>query len=226
MKRIVFAVALFLAGPTWADDPATMVITGVGEVAVAPDMATISLGVITHDDVAADALRGNSQQLERVFAVLQEAGIADSDMQTTRFDVQPTWRNRSSGSSAPAEIDGYTVTNTLLVLVRDIDTLGQVLDAVARAGANEFRGISFGLQNPGPVTDEARIAAVADAQARAALYAQAAGFEILGILSFSESGGGMPHPEMMTMAARNSVPVAQGEVGITASVNITYEISQ
>ncbi len=224
MKRIVLGLALLLAPPVFADEPATMMLTGTGVVEVVPDMATISLGVTNHQEVAAEALAENSRALAEVFDVLAGAGIAEADIQTTRFDVQPIWRNRSYDSTEIAQIEGYAVSNHLTIHVRDLDQLGAVLDAVARAGANEFQGISFGLQDPGPATDAARRAAIADAQARAVLYAEAAGVDILGIITISETGGsGAPRPEMMSMATR-AVPVAEGSLSITANVSITYEI--
>ncbi len=224
MKRIVLILAVILGNAAWADDPATMVITGQGRIAAEPDMAVITLGVVSHDEHAAEALADNSRQLSQVFEVLAAAGIESNDIQTTQFSIQPIWRNRSYDSSDPAEIESYSVENNVTVRVREIEALGDILDAVARAGANEFRGIQFTLQEPGPAEDAARQAAVADAQARADLIAGAAGVQILGILSITESGGmHNPGPEMMAVASR-SVPVAGGEVGVSASITITYEI--
>ncbi|MFO7921321.1 DUF541 domain-containing protein [Rhodobacteraceae bacterium W635] len=228
MKSHLLALALFLAGPAWAEDPATMTLTGRGEVAATPDMATLSLGVVTQGQSAAAALGQNSGQLTRVFEALAAAGVAAEDMQTTRFSIDPLWSGRGHDSGDPAEIAGYAVTNSLSIAVRDLDRLGAVLDAVTGAGANEFGGLRFGLAEPGPVEEEARRAAVADAQARAALYADAAGVEILGIRSIAEGGGGgapAPRSERMAVAAM-PVPVAEGQVNVSAQVSITYEIGQ
>ncbi len=226
MKAIAVMLAfLSLASPALAEDMATMVVTGRGEVAAAPDVATIRLGVVTHDEQAAPALAQNSAQLERVLSVLSDAGIAPEDMQTSRFQITPIWSNRSYDSQDPARIEGYEVTNALSVQVRDLDSLGGVLDAVARAGANEFNGIEFGLDEAGPLQDEARRAAVADAMARADLYAGAAGVEILRVVGISEGGTSSPIMRAETMAMPvMDVPVAQGSVSVSAQVTITYEI--
>ncbi len=225
LKRILFAVGIIIAFPAMAEEQATMVITGVGEVAAVPDMATLTLGVVTQNETAAVALRENSADLAEVFEVLRAAGIAETDMQTVRFDVQPIWRNRSYDSTDPAEIVSYSVTNEIAVRIREIAALRAILDAVATAGANEFRGIAFGLQDPDPAMEAARRAAVTDAQARANVYADAAGFDILGILNFTESGGAAPRLGVMMMEAARSVPVAQGEMTVSVSVTITYEIA-
>ncbi|WP_071674708.1 SIMPL domain-containing protein [Nioella nitratireducens] len=226
MKKIAVALAvLTLAAPAMAADMATMVVTGRAEVAAAPDMATIRVGVVTHDVAAARALEQNSAQLERVLSVLSRAGVASGDMQTSRFQIDPIWTNRSYDSQDPARIEGYEVSNALSVQVMDLDSLGGVLDAVARAGANDFNGIEFGLEDPSPVQDEARRAAVADAMARAELYAEAAGVEIRRVVGISEGGTSSPvmRADTMAMPVMN-VPVAQGTVSVSAQVTITYEI--
>ena len=97
-------------------------------------MATISLGVVTRDATAAGALSRNSARMARIFEVLRGAGIAEADMQTTRFDLAPVWQDAREGGGDPARIEAYRVTNALAVIVRDIDALGEVLDAVAEAG--------------------------------------------------------------------------------------------
>jgi len=95
---------------------------------------------------------------------------------------------------------------------------------VVTNSGNQFHGLSFGLQDPGPAQDSARIAAVADAARKAELYANAAGITLGRIVMLSEAGDG-PQPVMMReMAMSNAVPIAQGEVSIAASVTMVYEI--
>jgi len=229
MKNILLALALLVAGPASAEDPATMTLTGFGEVAATPDMAMLSLGVVTQGQTAAGALGENSRHLARVFDRLEAEGIAAEDMQTTRFSIDPIWSQRDLDSREPPRIDGYTVTNSLSVTLRDLGRIGTVLDTVTQAGANDFGGLQFGLQDPALLQEAARRAAVADAQARAALYADAAGVEIAGILSIAEGGGAQPamRSEMIAFSAMPvPVPVAQGQVTVSAHVTITYEIGQ
>jgi len=188
MKNILLALALLVAGPASAEDPATMTLTGFGEVAATPDMAMLSLGVVTQGQTAAGALGENSRHLARVFDRLEAEGIAAEDMQTTRFSIDPIWSQRDLDSREPPRIDGYTVTNSLSVTLRDLGRIGTVLDTVTQAGANDFGGLQFGLQDPALLQEAARRAAVADAQARAALYADAAGVEIAGFCPSRKAG--------------------------------------
>jgi len=161
MKNILLALALLVAGPASAEDPATMTLTGFGEVAATPDMAMLSLGVVTQGQTAAGALGENSRHLARVFDRLEAEGIAAEDMQTTRFSIDPIWSQRDLDSREPPRIDGYTVTNSLSVTLRDLGRIGTVLDTVTQAGANDFGGLQFGLQDPALLQEAARRAAVA-----------------------------------------------------------------
>ena len=114
------------------------------------------------------------------------------------------------------------------VRVRALDQVGSVLDAAVTDGANTLNGISFGLADPVPATDEARKAAVADARRKAELYAAAAGVKVGKVLSISENGG-YAQPMMMAeaMAGKSAaVPVQAGELSVAASVNVTFELTE
>jgi uncharacterized protein YggE len=113
----------------------------------------------------------------------------------------------------------------LTVRVRALDSLGAVLDASVADGANTLNGLTFGLANPEPVLDEARKEAVANARAKAELLAEAAGVKLGKIVSISETAAYQPPMPMFRQdAAFAAPPVQGGELGMTASVSIFYEI--
>ena len=230
MKYLVLSMAVFLGGAAVAsaDDIATMTIHGQGEIAVTPDMATLQLGVVTEAETAGAALAANSADLAAVLDTLGTAGIEARDIQTSQLSIHPIWSDHTSNISqgGDRQITGFTATNELSVRVRDLEKLGDVLDAVTAQGANTMRGLSFGLSDPDPVTEEARLAAVADAQARATLLAGAAEVEIVGIHRIEDSTGRMSPAGRAEfgMLARDAVPIAEGEVTVSATVTIIYEI--
>ncbi len=225
----VLATALMLGLPAFAETPpATISVTGEGKVEIAPDMATLNLGVTTEADTAAAALKANSDGLAGALSRLKAAGIAERDIQTSGLSLNPRYDYGTSGGEA--KITGYVAANMVTVRVRDLGVLGQTLDAVVTDGANTLGGLGFGLQNPDQATDEARRRAVADAAHKAALYAEAAGVTLGRILSISEQGNyGGPQPIMMAEARfakdAGSVPVASGELTVAATVSITYAIA-
>lgn len=200
-------------------------VTGEGQIDARPDMASISVGVTTQAATAAAAMAQNSAQLAVVLDNLRAAGIADADLQTSNLSLNPNWTQTATGQT---EIKGYVASNQLTVRVRALDTLGAVLDAAVKDGANTLNGISFGLQNPGPALNEARRQAVADARAKAELLTGAAGVGLGPVLSITESGQMAPPPmfRMERMASADAVPVAAGEVTMAASVTLVWQITQ
>lgn len=217
------ALALPFSAPAFAE--ALVTVTGEATVEATPDMATISLGVTTEGQTAAEAMTANSKALQAVVERLKAAGIEDRDLQTSNLSLNPNWVGYDSGSTP--KIAGYVASNMLNVRVRALDGLGSVLDASIADGANTLNGISFELAQPRPALDEARKAAVADARARAALLIEAAGGTLGKIVSITENSGyGSPMPMFKSDAAAAPVPVAAGQIGLSASVTISFEIAE
>lgn len=217
------ALALPFSAPVFAE--ALVIVTGEATVEATPDMATISLGVTTEGQTAAEAMAANSKALQAVIERLQAAGIEDRDLQTSNLSLNPNWVGYDSGSTP--KIAGYVASNMLNVRVRALDGLGAVLDASIADGANTLNGISFELAQPRPAQDEARKAAVADARARATLLVEAAGGKLGKIVSITENSGyGSPMPMFKSDAAAAPVPVASGQIGLTASVTVSFEIAE
>ena len=147
-------------------------------------------------------------------------------MQTTSFHVQPEFERlpRGSGSRTP-RIAGYRVTNQLRVRVRKMDSLGEILDAMVRAGSNSVSGISFSIDKRSKLQDQARKLAIDDARRRAQVYAARAGVRLGKTRSISEQLNQVPRPQPMArMAMDKSIPVAVGEQDIQAAVSVVYEI--
>lgn len=203
--------------------PPMITVTGEGVVDVAPDMATLSLGVTTQADTAAEALAANSTSLDRVLANLAAAGIEPRDIQTSNLSLNPNW----TGYDSTPRITGYVAANIVTVRIRALDRLGVVLDTVVADGANTLNGLTFGLADPEPALNDARREAVLAARAKAELLAEAAGVTLGRIVSISEAAlPSFPQPMFRTNDAAMSVPVAGGELGMSASVTVFYEINQ
>jgi uncharacterized protein len=218
------ALALPLAAPALADGGFVSV-TGEATVEATPDMATISLGVTTDGDTAAAAMAANTAALQAVMARLNASGIENRDLQTSNLTLNPNWVGYDAGS-VPT-IAGYIASNMLNVRVRALDTLGTVLDASIADGANTMNGITFELSTPRTAQDEARLAAVADARARATLLVEASGGKLGKIVSITENQGyGAPTPMFRSEASAAPVPVASGQIGLMASVTVVFEIAE
>lgn len=229
MQKITTGLAAFCLGlaasmATANDVDRKITVSGQGSVASRPDMATLTMGVTEEAKEARDAMRLTSESVAKILARLDELGIAKADVQTRRLTLNPVWSGRRTSDETP-RITGFVASNSISVRIRDLPKLGEVLDQILSEGANDFSGLQFGLEDPDPVVNAAREAAVADARAKAELYARAAGVTLGDVISIAEQGG-RPQPVMMEMAnARDAaVPIAEGEVTVTASVSMVFEI--
>lgn len=220
---MVIVMILGLAGAAVASER-TMPLSGVGIVVAEPDMAVITVGAAHQAKTAKAAMGAVNRASAAMLDVLRAAGIDSADMQTSRLSLSPVYDRRSHEEGGPTLV-GFSASNQMTVRVREIDQVGAVLGELVAAGANDMGGIRFELSDPGPLQDEARKMAVADARARAELFAQAAGVRLGRIMTISEAGSSVPRPEMMRAAAMaDAVPVAAGEMAIRSQVNIVWEL--
>jgi uncharacterized protein YggE len=230
-RLLALTAALFLSATAVATAQTAPVsgftVSGEGIVDVAPDIAVVTLGVTTEATTAAAALKANSDEQAKVLAALAEAGVDARDIQTSGLNLSPLWDSRGYEDGRP-RVTGYQASNMETVRVRDLASLGGLLDLVVTTGANQLNALTFGLADEKPARDEARKRAVADAMARAELYAQAAGVTLGKITAFTETMSYQPPQPMYREAAAmdSGVPVAGGEVAVTASVMITFAIGE
>ncbi|SDY45028.1 SIMPL domain-containing protein [Citreimonas salinaria] len=222
MRALLTAILLAMALPAAAQS--TLTVTGEGSRNVAPDMAVVTVGVTERAARASHAMNAASTTAEAIIQRLGAAGIAPADMQTTDLSLYPVRENDMSGQ---AQFEGFEASNQLSVQVRELDSLGPVLQAVLEDGANRLSSLQFTLQDPRPVMNDARRDAVEDARAKAQLYADAAGVALGGIRSISEEteNGGGPRP-MMAMEASRGVPVEPGSTSVTARVTMVWNLEQ
>lgn len=227
MRAALLIVSLLALPPVAAaaQDAPHLTVAGEGRVALPPDMAMIRLGVTTEARSAEAALAANSADMSRVLAFLATAGIAAADIQTSGLRLTPRQEDYR-GDATPPRVMGFVATNEVTVRVRDLDRLGEVLDAVVREGANRFNGLSFGLSDDAAALAEARRRAVAEARTKAETYAGAAGVTLGPVRAITDQSGGVAPMDMrLSMAAMESVPVAPGEVSVEARVTITWDLA-
>ncbi|WP_415402412.1 SIMPL domain-containing protein [Tateyamaria sp. SN3-11] len=223
MKSVVMCVAIVMAFATASlaqEAPRTLAVVGEGSAEAAPDMAVISLGV-THTDASAKAAMDRvSADASALLSTLSGMGVEPRDVQTDQLSISPLWNN----DEGARDITGFVARNSLSVRVRNIGALGAVLDAALSAGSNDFNGLRFQLQDSTDAKAEARAAAVADAIARATQLAEAAGVTLGPIQTITEQGDSGMRPEMFAAARASDMPVAPGELSLSARVSVTFDL--
>lgn len=206
--------------------PTTLTVVAEGREARAPDIAEVSGGVVTAAPTAEAAMRDNAAKMAAVVAAVRGAGIAERDIQTRGIDLAPQYRYVEN---QPPLLTGYQASNSVALRLRRLADAGRLLDTLVRVGANQISGPVFRVENSDAVLDAARVAAMATARARGQLYAGAAALKIRRIMSIVESANYSPDPRpMATMVrmdkAEASTPVVPGEVALSVSVTVVFEL--
>jgi hypothetical protein len=205
--------------------PRSIHVSGEGRAFAAPDVARVTIGVQARDAASlARASAEASARMKRVLAALERGGVASKDVRTVRYDVEV---QRSYEKPNPGAVTGYVVSNQVAVTVRDLAKLGALLDQVVAAGSNAIEGLSFEKEDPSAERARALEAAVADARAKAATLAKAAGVTLGEVLLVAESGpGAIPFAEkgVVAMRAGGAVPIATGQLELVATVGVTLAI--
>nr|WP_290666098.1 SIMPL domain-containing protein [Ardenticatena sp.] len=208
----------------------TLTVQGMGEVQASPDLATITLGVVTLNTSAADAVDENNAVMTNVLEALLDAGIAEEDIRTVEFGIYPEEQPVEGAaldreSEAPTPQIRYRVVNRVAVVVREIERVGEVLDAALDAGANTVGGISFGVSNAKALERQARAAAMQDAYQRASDLATLANVELVGVLTIREQSAGRPIlVEQAAFAETRRVPIQSGQLSFTYGVEVIFLI--
>ena len=209
----------------------TLELTVDAQSRVAPDEALIDAGVVTSGTTPSQAMEANAQKMGAVIKAVKAAGIADKDIQTSYVSLNPQYNygKLNSGNDGAPKIVSYQASNTINIIVRNLQNVGPILDAVVGSGANQISGPNFSVENMQAAYDGLRKEAVDKAQKRAALYAAASGLKVKRIISISESNNAFrPAPVMMramAAAAPAATPVAPGELTIEATLDVKYELT-
>ncbi len=208
----------------------TLGVSGVGQVSVAPDIAYIYIGVHTEMAKASDAVDENNKVANRVIQALKDAGVDEKDIRTDYFSIWP-FDKYDSMTGMPTGEKYYGVDNTVYVTVRDLESLGSLLDDAIAAGATTINSIQFDVADKESALANAREAAVQNAKDQATELAALADVSLGEIqnISFYDSspypmygygmGGGGGGD-----AYGNNIPIQPGEMTLQVTVSVTYNI--
>ena len=203
---------------------ATITVTGSASVTLKADYARISVGVSSKAATVEQAANENNAAIFAVIEALKEAGVAEEDIATSNYSVYAEYDYASFGGQ---KLTGYNVTNQLTVIIRDMDHIGATLDKATAAGANNIYNIEFLSTKADEAQDEATVYAVQDAMRRAKLLASAAGLNLGGIKSISDTVASYgivtrSYASKLDAVAGNSI--LPDDTSVSASVTIVFEL--
>lgn len=223
------AGAVGLPGPARADQPRTIVVSGNGEVAAHPDMANLSFAIEVHAKTATEAASRNAAVAQKVTEALK-AKLADKGkVSTGGYSLTPDYQQHQNGGMNMAVIVGYNSQNTISVETPAMDLLGELIDAGIAAGANRVNALEFTLKNDSKARAEALANASRDAQQQAQALAASLNVRLGRIITASTEGEPHPIPVERGVAyaagmASMKTPVEAGDITVSATVYLTYEI--
>ncbi|AIC28284.1 hypothetical protein IE4771_CH03197 [Rhizobium etli bv. mimosae str. IE4771] len=234
LMTALLALPLAAAAPVSAQEAkpreAVISVTGDGESPMAPDMAIVTLSVVKQAKTAREALDENNKAMKDVLDALKSGGIAERDLQTSGFSIQPQYNYPQpvDGQQQPPQLIGYQTINAVTVRLRDLAKLGQVIDQSVTLGINQGGDIQFTNDKPEAALEEARKNAVAEAVKKAKTLSEAAGVKLGRIIEINENEPRpLPQPAYratMMKEADAAVPVQGGETTYHVSVTVTFAI--
>jgi uncharacterized protein len=210
----------------------TLAVSAEGKTTVVPDLAQLSLSVVSRGLNPEDLARTNNEKMNSVIRTVKEQGVEDGDIKTTGYDLSPNYEYDESRRTS--YISGYTLTQTVRLKIRDLPKVASVLSAVTPLGVNQIGGIVFTVDDPETALRDARADAFAKAREKASTMAAQSGARLGRLVNVNEHGPVMPYYLKQEAAfGRGGADMAQavpapsiqpGSEEVTVTVSLTYAI--
>jgi uncharacterized protein len=201
-------------------------VTGTGEVKVVPDIALVSIGVQVQMETLSSAQQQAAESMAAVTDVLKNNSIANEDIQTSNYSIQPVWQWVDNENV----FVGYKVVNVVNVKIRNMEAIGDIIDAAVAAGGEYVvvNGISFSIDNPDEYYNNARLDAMDDAKEKATQLAHSAGVKVGSPISITESAYysvGNSDIQYVDNEVRVPTSISAGQLTVSVTVQVVYAIS-
>ena len=206
----------------------TISVSGEGVIEVPPDIATISLGVVSRNKDAAQVQSDNARIATNVINSVVALGIERRNIRTGNYNFRQVYHNDDNNRRV---FDGYEVTNTVTIIVNDLSKIGKIIDSALSNGANQVDSLNFGIRDKEKFQNDALRLAVRDALKKAEIAAAELGKSIVSVRSVSINSASISVPRMEKLAMRNTdssfeTPIESGTLNCSASVHVEFEISR
>jgi uncharacterized protein YggE len=225
--RVLLLLSVLLAGCVTAPvatPPSGITVRAVGRASVKPDTVFVNLGVEARDPTLAAATAEVSRRMAAALARVKAFGVADADIVTVGYSVDPIPAQRRS-EEEPIRIVAYRVSNVVRVRIRDVAAAGRIVDGAVAEGANTVSALQFTVSNPAPAEREARAQAVALAATKAKELAAATGVPLGEVISIEEDPVQSPVPVSRALFSTGAPgPIEAGELEIVVGVQARYRL--
>ena len=228
---LTFLIVMMICATTFAEEikPPIISVSGEGTVEAKPDRATISVGVVTREKNPSAVQAANAKAATAVINSIVALGVERRNISTGNYSFNPTYRHTENGKRI---LDGYEATNSVTIVVDDLNIVGKIIDAALNHGANRVNSLIFGLRDKAAYQDQALRLAVLDAKRKAEVVAAALGKSIVGVRSVSINSSHVSAPRNYKIAsamaedsaAEFETPIESGTLTCSANVHVEFEI--
>ena len=228
---LLYPLLFFSVGSVFAqqdDQIPTLTVNGAGTVHVAPDEASVRLGITRQEPTAQAAQQETNRVANQILTAITELGIEQDRIQTSELRLTPVYAPRKPASQEEPRIVAYRASNVVSVRLDELSRVGPVIDAGLKSGANQLQGVRFGLRDDTKAREQALKEAVNEARRKANAIAEALNVRLLEVLQVNEAGISIRpvvvSEARMMRAADTATPVSPGQVTVNGSVSIRYRI--
>jgi len=207
----------------------TITVQGEAEQFVTPDTASVSFTMTRKSKDLEEARSSVDDRIKDFLKSVKSDGIEDKDIRTTNYSVNPQYNY----TERQQVFDGYRVSQTIELKIRDLDNVGEVLGKIGELEVDNVSQLTFSVEDDEDILDGVREDAIDDAQKKARNLARDLGVNLEKIVSFSENQDQYyPQPYFNRAYSEDfaqsdsvaaSIPV--GENKFQKTVTITYKIS-
>ncbi|MDG2051938.1 MAG: SIMPL domain-containing protein, partial [Myxococcota bacterium] len=209
-----------------AEDGSTIRVEAEGRVEAKPDLVSLNVRVFTEAPKSAEAAEQNAARTQAVLKALRKSLGPEAELSTSGYAVSP--RYEQPGPNRSRVLVGYQVRNSVVVRSGDLAGIGKAIDVASAAGANEMDSLRFELKDDSTLQLKALAQATRRARQKAEVIAKSLGTQVKRVVSVEEMGGFAPSYRMQAspMMAKDTTPVAVGQVELTARVAMKVEFEQ
>lgn len=247
LSLIVLFAAALAASAAGAAEVGTFVSGATGSAVAKPDIMFFRIGFKSEGKTPEEAVSGDAASSRRVVAVLLKQGLLDADLETNGYTIEEILGPEGCGRSyteqppIPCNLEGYRLSNSITVRVRNLDNYAAILTGAIDAGLKDISGISFAVADEQRYYDEAYAKALLAAKAKAELTAKTLGFRLGRLVDVGANiapaqwdrqrpatlaDGLEPNygeGEMADLAVLAPL-ISSGEMTFTREASVTYEI--
>ncbi len=220
---MLLSTLLFGAAAT-GGNVSRLVVQGDGKTSAIPDMVVIVIGVETRNVSAAIAAADNARLMNQTIQSLLKAGVNLNNIQTSRYTLTTAPSEEPKALESPG-LPEFIATNMATAKLNITENLGRILDTTISSGSNNIQQVSFDLRNPQKEKDKALSLAIEDARHKAQVAAKTADVKLGRILEITEGYGYLAPATKSAIYLDASTPIQPGEIEVTSSVSMTYEIT-